>query len=141
MHWVAVWSHYAGAGDTACFVRVGTLDNPRVRGSLASDNLRVQSGVSGTDLRNPHFAAFARSFGALGEIVEETAQFGPAFERIVDLFALPTPGGQVAASLRVVAAGAAPEGEEPDHSLAPRAHHRATTSSSARSMSAATRSA
>jgi len=39
--------------------------------------------VSGTDLTNPHFAAFARSFGALGEIVEETAQFGPAFERIV----------------------------------------------------------
>ncbi|MCA1662252.1 MAG: translocation/assembly module TamB domain-containing protein, partial [Novosphingobium sp.] len=29
----------------------GTLDAPRVRGSLASDNLRVQSGVSGTDLR------------------------------------------------------------------------------------------
>ena len=39
--------------------------------------------VSGTDLVNPHFAAFARSFGCLGEIVEDTAQFGPAFERIV----------------------------------------------------------
>jgi acetolactate synthase-1/2/3 large subunit len=39
--------------------------------------------VSGTDLQNPHFAAFARSFGAMGEIVEDTAQFGPAFERIV----------------------------------------------------------
>src|SRR5688500_5663837 len=39
--------------------------------------------VSGTDLKNPHFAAFARSFGALGEIVDDTAQFGPAFERIV----------------------------------------------------------
>ena len=25
---VAVWSHYAGAGDKACFVRVGTLDDP-----------------------------------------------------------------------------------------------------------------
>ena len=25
---VAVWSHYAGAGDAVCFVRVGTLDNP-----------------------------------------------------------------------------------------------------------------
>ena len=34
--------------------------------------------VSGTDLQNPHFAAFARSFGAMGEIVEETAQFAPA---------------------------------------------------------------
>ena len=39
--------------------------------------------VMGTDLQNPHFAAFARSFGALGEIVEDTAQFAPAYERIV----------------------------------------------------------
>lgn len=29
----------------------GTLDSPVVRGSVASDNLRVQSGLSGTDLR------------------------------------------------------------------------------------------
>ena len=28
-----------------------------------------------------HFAAFARSFGAVGEIVEDTAQFAPAMER------------------------------------------------------------
>jgi acetolactate synthase-1/2/3 large subunit len=39
--------------------------------------------VSGTELKNPHFAALARSFGAMGEIVEDTAQFGPAYERIV----------------------------------------------------------
>ncbi|AGU47489.1 putative glutathione-dependent formaldehyde-activating enzyme [Variovorax paradoxus B4] len=25
---VALWSHYAGAGDAVCFVRVGTLDTP-----------------------------------------------------------------------------------------------------------------
>jgi len=25
---IAVWSHYAGAGDSICFVRVGTLDDP-----------------------------------------------------------------------------------------------------------------
>jgi hypothetical protein len=25
---IAVWSHYAGAGDAVCFVRVGTLDAP-----------------------------------------------------------------------------------------------------------------
>jgi len=37
--------------------------------------------VVATALHNPHFAAFARSFGALGEIVEDTAQFGPAMER------------------------------------------------------------
>lgn len=30
----------------------GTLANPRVRGSLASENLRVQSSISGTDLRS-----------------------------------------------------------------------------------------
>jgi acetolactate synthase-1/2/3 large subunit len=37
--------------------------------------------VIGTDIANPHFAAFARSFGAVGEIVEDTAQFAPALER------------------------------------------------------------
>ena len=37
--------------------------------------------ISGTELANPHFAAFARAFGAMGEIVEETSQFAPAFER------------------------------------------------------------
>ncbi len=37
--------------------------------------------VIGTALSNPHFAAFARSFGAVGEIVEDTAQFAPAMER------------------------------------------------------------
>lgn len=25
---IAVWSHYAGAGPTVCFVRIGTLDQP-----------------------------------------------------------------------------------------------------------------
>jgi len=39
--------------------------------------------VVGTDLVNPHFAAYARAFGAVGEIVEDTAQFGPAFERVL----------------------------------------------------------
>jgi acetolactate synthase I/II/III large subunit len=37
--------------------------------------------VSGTDLVNPDFAAFARAFGAHGEVVETTEQFAPAFER------------------------------------------------------------
>ena len=37
--------------------------------------------VVGTELVNPDFAAFARSFGAVGETVEETAQFAPALER------------------------------------------------------------
>jgi len=37
--------------------------------------------ISGTELRNPDFAALARAYGLYGEIVENTADFGPAFER------------------------------------------------------------
>lgn len=37
--------------------------------------------VSGTDLKNPDFAAFARSFGINGEIVTNTDEFQPIFER------------------------------------------------------------
>ncbi|MEO8535893.1 MAG: thiamine pyrophosphate-binding protein [Betaproteobacteria bacterium] len=37
--------------------------------------------VSGTDLVNPDFAMLARAYGALGETVETTAAFAPAFER------------------------------------------------------------
>jgi len=37
--------------------------------------------VSGTDLRNPDFAALARAYGATGETVLRTAEFAPAFER------------------------------------------------------------
>ena len=36
--------------------------------------------VSGTDLTNPDFAAFARSFGAFGAAVEKTADFAPTLE-------------------------------------------------------------
>jgi acetolactate synthase-1/2/3 large subunit len=35
----------------------------------------------GTDLGNPDFAALARAYGALGETIERTADFAPAFER------------------------------------------------------------
>jgi acetolactate synthase-1/2/3 large subunit len=37
--------------------------------------------VSGTELVNPDFAAYARAFGAHGEVVERTEDFAPAFER------------------------------------------------------------
>ncbi|WP_448191410.1 thiamine pyrophosphate-binding protein [Azospirillum sp. sgz301742] len=37
--------------------------------------------VSGTALRNPDFAAFARAYGGHGETVERGEEFGPAFER------------------------------------------------------------
>jgi acetolactate synthase-1/2/3 large subunit len=37
--------------------------------------------VSGTALHNPDFAALAQAYGAHGEVVEATAQFGPALAR------------------------------------------------------------
>ena len=37
--------------------------------------------VSGTELVNPDFAAYARAFGGHGETVAETSEFAPAFER------------------------------------------------------------
>ena len=40
--------------------------------------------VSGTVLHNPDFAALARAYGAHGETVTETAQFGPALERALE---------------------------------------------------------
>ncbi|WP_296745104.1 thiamine pyrophosphate-binding protein [Mesorhizobium sp.] len=39
------------------------------------------SRVVATDLKNPDFAALARSYGGHGETVEKTADFAPAFER------------------------------------------------------------
>jgi acetolactate synthase I/II/III large subunit len=39
--------------------------------------------VWGTDLANPDFATLARAYGCHGEVVEETAQFGPALDRCI----------------------------------------------------------
>ncbi len=39
--------------------------------------------VHGTSLTNPDFAAYARAFGAHGEVVENTAEFAPAFDRAI----------------------------------------------------------
>jgi acetolactate synthase-1/2/3 large subunit len=40
--------------------------------------------VSGTTLHNPDFAALAKAYGAHGEVVETTAQFGPALARALE---------------------------------------------------------
>ncbi|MEO8103210.1 MAG: thiamine pyrophosphate-binding protein [Betaproteobacteria bacterium] len=40
--------------------------------------------VYGTALVNPDFAAYARAFGAHGEVVASTAEFAPAFERALN---------------------------------------------------------
>jgi acetolactate synthase-1/2/3 large subunit len=40
--------------------------------------------ISGTQLWNPNFAAYAHAFDAYGEVVETTDEFAPAFERALD---------------------------------------------------------
>jgi acetolactate synthase-1/2/3 large subunit len=42
-----------------------------------------QGRAVGTDLVNPDFAAYAKAFGAHGEVVCATAEFAAAFERSV----------------------------------------------------------
>ncbi|MGH6912294.1 MAG: thiamine pyrophosphate-dependent enzyme, partial [Geminicoccales bacterium] len=37
--------------------------------------------ISGTELKNPDFAALARSYGGHGEVIERTADFADAFRR------------------------------------------------------------
>jgi acetolactate synthase-1/2/3 large subunit len=49
----------------------------------------------GTALVNPDFAAYARAFGAHGEVVERTEEFAPAFERAL------AAGGPALLELRV----------------------------------------
>ena len=44
---------------------------------------RYPGRVIGSDLVNPDFAAYARAFGGHGEVIEETSQFAPAFERVL----------------------------------------------------------
>lgn len=40
--------------------------------------------ISGTELQNPDFAALARSYGANGEVIEQTEDFPSAFERAIN---------------------------------------------------------
>jgi acetolactate synthase-1/2/3 large subunit len=40
--------------------------------------------VHGTSLINPDFAAYAKSFGSHGEVVESTAEFAAALERALN---------------------------------------------------------
>ena len=53
-----------------------------IYGTIRMHQARAYPGrYPGTELSNPDFAAFARSFGAHGETVERTEQFLPALER------------------------------------------------------------
>ena len=61
---------------------VGLIVNNGLYGTIRMHQEREYPGrVYGTELRNPDFAAYARAFGAHGEVVSRTADFAPAFER------------------------------------------------------------
>jgi acetolactate synthase I/II/III large subunit len=58
--------------------------NNGMYGTIRMHQERLYPGrVVGTDLVNPDFVAFARSFGCHAEVVERTADVEPAFERAV----------------------------------------------------------
>ncbi len=59
--------------------------NNNMYGTIRMHQEREYPGnVHGTALVNPDFAAYARAFGAHGEVVENTAQFAPAFARAMN---------------------------------------------------------
>ena len=72
---------FATAVQYALPILVIIIDNA-MYGTIRMHQERHYPGrVSGTALRNPDFAAYARCFGGHGETVEKTADFAPAFER------------------------------------------------------------
>jgi len=62
---------------------VVVLDNGQYGTIRMHQEREYPTRVSGTDLRNPDFAAMARSYGLAGERVTSTAQFAPALERVL----------------------------------------------------------
>ena len=77
-------SELATAVQYGLSVIVLVVDNG-MYGTIRMHQERLFPGrVSGTDLANPDFASFARSFGCFGETVERTEDVEPAFERAVE---------------------------------------------------------
>ncbi|WP_296068965.1 thiamine pyrophosphate-binding protein [uncultured Agrobacterium sp.] len=61
---------------------ITVLVNNGTYGTIRMHQEREYPGrVSGTDLVNPDFAAFAKAYGGHGETVEKTEDFAPAFKR------------------------------------------------------------
>jgi acetolactate synthase-1/2/3 large subunit len=61
---------------------VALVVNNGLYGTIRMHQEREYPGrVFGTELKNPDFAAYARAFGAHGEVVERTEDFAPAFGR------------------------------------------------------------
>lgn len=57
------------------------VDNGKYGTIRGNQESRYPGRVSGTTLRNPDFAAMAETYGALGERVTTTSEFGPALDR------------------------------------------------------------
>ena len=75
---LAAGMRYAGPADIAADI-TGNIDDPRIQGSLASDNLRLQSAVSGTDVTQiAARGAFAESRLSLTTLAGHTAGGGLA---------------------------------------------------------------
>jgi acetolactate synthase I/II/III large subunit len=72
---------------TAVQYRAGVIMivfNNNMFGTIRMHQEREYPGrVSGTGLHNPDFAALAKAYGGQGEVVERTAEFGPALARAV----------------------------------------------------------
>ena len=61
---------------------VALVVNNGMYGTIRMHQEREYPGrVSGTELKNPDFAAYARAFGGHGEVVEKTEDFAAAYER------------------------------------------------------------
>ena len=72
---------FATAVQYGLAVIVIVVDNA-MYGTIRMHQEREYPGrITGTALRNPDFAAYARAFGGHGETVERTEDFAPAFER------------------------------------------------------------
>lgn len=70
-------------GFGATFV-VLVVDNGGYATIIEHQEAHYPGRPSGTALTNPDFAALARSYGAFGERIEATHEFGPAFRRALD---------------------------------------------------------
>ena len=75
---------FATAMQYGASIIVIVIDNG-IYGTIRMHQERDYPGrVSGTDLKNPDFAALARAHGGHGETVEKTEDFAPAFKRARD---------------------------------------------------------
>ncbi len=68
-----------------CDILVLVIDNGMYGTIRMHQEREYPRRVSGTDLSNPDFAMFARSFGAWAETIDKTADFAPALARAMDL--------------------------------------------------------